>query len=203
MRNKQYAYYRDKLLSEDELSKVGFEWKSLAEIGENVNSKRKPITKGNRKEGIYPYYGASGIVDYVEGYIFDGDYLLISEDGANLLARTTPIAFSASGKFWVNNHAHIVKFDTYETRRFIEYYFSMIDISKYISAAAQPKLTKDNLNHIPIPIPSLTEQEQIVSILDKFDKLATDLTSGLPREIELRQKQYEYYRELLLGFKRD
>ena len=158
------------------------------------------MTSGNRIAGEYPYYGASGIVDYVDDYIFDGDYLLISEDGANLLARSTPIAFSISGKNWVNNHAHVLRFDTYETRRYVEIYLNSIDLSPYITGGAQPKLNQKNLNKIPIQLPAPDEQHRIVSILDRFDALCNDLTSGLPAEIEARQKQYEYYRDKLLTF---
>jgi len=165
-----------------------------------MDSKRKPVTKSSRKSGNYPYYGASGIVDYVSDFIFDGDYLLISEDGANLVARNTPIAFSASGKIWVNNHAHVLQFDTYVTRKYVEFYLNSIDLSKYISTAAQPKLNQENLNKIPIPIPSYEEQERIVSILDRFETLTNDLTNGLPAEIATRKKQYEYYRDKLLTF---
>ena len=165
-----------------------------------MDSKRKPVTKSLRKSGKYPYYGASGIVDYVSGFIFDGDYLLISEDGANLVARNTPIAFSASGKIWVNNHAHVLQFDTYATRKYVEFYLNSIDLSKYISTSAQPKLNQENLNKIPIPIPSYEEQERIVSILDRFETLTNDLTNGLPAEIAARKKQYEYYRDKLLTF---
>ena len=200
LRRKQYEYYREKLLSEEELGKVGFEWKTLDQISENLDSKRKPITSGLRTSGKIPYYGASGIVDYVKDYIFDGDFLLISEDGANLLARNTPIAFSASGKIWVNNHAHILKFETYEERRFIEFYLNKIDLTPYISGAAQPKLNKKNLNSIKFPIPSIPEQQRIVSILDKFETLTHSITEGLPLAIEQNQKRYEYYRELLLNF---
>ena len=200
LRQKQYEYYREKLLSEEELEKVGFEWKTLDQISENLDSKRKPITSGLRTSGKIPYYGASGIVDYVKDYIFDGDFLLISEDGANLLARNTPIAFSASGKIWVNNHAHILKFETYEERRFIEFYLNKIDLTPYISGAAQPKLNKKNLNSIKFPIPSIPEQHRIVSILDKFETLTNSITEGLPLAIEQSQKRYEYYRELLLNF---
>ena len=200
LRRKQYEYYREKLLSEEELGKVGFEWKTLDQISENLDSKRKPITSGLRTSGKIPYYGASGIVDYVKDYIFDGDFLLISEDGANLLARNTPIAFSASGKIWVNNHAHILKFETYEERRFIEFYLNKIDLTPYISGAAQPKLNKKNLNSIKFPIPSIPEQQRIVSILDKFETLTNSITEGLPLAIEQSHKQYEYYRELLLSF---
>ena len=196
-RKRQYEYYRNKLLSY-EGNEV--EWKTLDQISENLDSKRQPITSGLRTSGKIPYYGASGIVDYVEDYIFDGDFLLISEDGANLLARNTPIAFSVSGKIWVNNHAHILKFRTYEERRFIEFYLNKTDLTPYISGAAQPKLNKKNLNSIKIPIPPLEEQQRIVTILDKFDTLVNSISEGLPKEIALRRKQYEYYREKLLSF---
>ncbi|XTZ37881.1 restriction endonuclease subunit S [Salmonella enterica] len=197
MRKKQYNYYRDQLLSFDDAE---VEWKTLGELAENLDSKRKPITSGLREAGKIPYYGASGIVDYVKDYIFDGDFLLVSEDGANLLARNTPIAFSISGKTWVNNHAHVLKFDTYAERRYVEYYLNSIDLTTYISGAAQPKLNKKNLESIRIPNPSPEEKERIVSILDKFDALTNSITEGLPREIELRQKQYAYYRDMLFSF---
>ncbi len=197
LRKKQYNYYRDQLLCFEEGE---VEWKTLGELAENLDSRRKPITSGLREAGSIPYYGASGIVDYVKDYIFDGDFLLVSEDGANLLARNTPIAFSISGKTWVNNHAHVLKFETYAERRYVEYYLNSIDLTPYISGAAQPKLNKKNLESIRIPNPSPTEKERIVSILDKFDALTSSITEGLPREIELRQQQYEYYRDLLLSF---
>ncbi|TBR40963.1 restriction endonuclease subunit S [Marinomonas agarivorans] len=197
MRKKQYNYYRDQLLS---FAEGEVEWKTLGEIAENLDSKRKPITSGLREAGEIPYYGASGIVDYVKDYIFEGDYLLVSEDGANLLARNTPIAFSISGRTWVNNHAHVLKFETYAERKYVEYYLNSIDLTPYISGAAQPKLNKKNLESINIPNPVSKEKERIVAILDKFDTLTTSLQEGLPREIELRQKQYEYYRDLLLSF---
>ena len=196
-RKKQYNYYRDQLLSFEEGE---VEWNALGELAENCNSKRKPITSGLREAGAIPYYGASGIVDYVKDYIFDGDFLLVSEDGANLLARNTPIAFSINGKSWVNNHAHVLKFDTYAERRYVEYYLNSIDLAAYISGAAQPKLNKKNLESILIPNPVLNRKELIVSSLDKFDSLTSSVTEGLPREIELRQQQYEYYRDLLFSF---
>lgn len=196
-RKQQYAYYSEQLFTFEEGE---VEWKALGDLAENLDSKRKPITSGLRESGDIPYYGASGIVDYVKDYIFNGDYLLVSEDGANLIARNTPIAFSISGKNWVNNHAHVLKFETYAERRYVEYYLNSIDLTPYISGAAQPKLNQKNLNSIKIPSPSLKEKERIVTILDKFDDLTTSVTEGLPREIELRQQQYEYYRKLLLSF---
>ncbi|MGF1743823.1 restriction endonuclease subunit S [Vibrio minamisatsumaniensis] len=196
-RKKQYNYYRDQLLSFEEGE---VDWECLGNLAKNLDSKRKPITSGLREPGDIPYYGASGIVDYVKDYIFDEDLLLISEDGANLLARNTPIAFSISGKTWVNNHAHVLKFKTYAERRFVEFYLNSIDLTPYISGAAQPKLNKKNLNSIRIPNPSPEEKERIVAILDKFHALTSSIKDGLPREIELRQKQYEYYRDLLFSF---
>lgn len=196
-RKKQYNYYRDQLLTFDEGE---VEWKTLRELAENLDSKRKPITSGSREPGEIPYYGASGIVDYVKGFILDGDYLLVSEDGANLIARSTPIAFSTHGKIWVNNHAHVLEFKTYAERKYVEHYLNSIDLTPYISGSAQPKLNKKNLNSIGIPNPPFEQKKRIVATLDKFDTLTHSISEGLPREIELRQQQYEYYRDLLLNF---
>ncbi len=205
-RRRQYHYYRDALLSFDARmsgasKQARIRWATLGEIAINLDSQRHPVTKSARTPGNIPYYGASGIVDYVSDYIFDGDYLLVSEDGANLLARSTPIAFSISGKTWVNNHAHVLQFNTYAERRFAEIYLNSIDLSPYVSGAAQPKLNQANLNRIPIPVPSLEEQARIVAILDKFDALVNDLGSGLPAEIKARRQQYAHYRDRLLSFR--
>ena len=193
-RRKQYEYYRDQLL--DLEGKPGVEMKTLPEISDNRDRVRKPITSSKRKAGNYPYYGASGIVDYVDGYIFDGDYLLISEDGANLVARSTPIAFSITGKNWVNNHAHVLQFQDKATQKYVEIYLNMIDLEPWINGAAQPKLNQDNLNKISIPLPSLQEQQRIVSILDTFEASIQNLEAQLSQ----REKQYDYYRNKLLTF---
>ena len=198
-RRRQYHYYRDQLLNFEGRDDV--QWMTLGEVAINQDSKRRPVTKSARNKGEIPYYGASGIVDYVSDYIFDGDFLLVSEDGANLIARSTPIAFSISGKTWVNNHAHVLQFNSYTERKLIEIYLNSIDLTPYISGGAQPKLNQANLNKIPIPVPPLEEQTRIVAILDKFDALVNDLSSGLPAEISARRKQYEYYRDRLLTFK--
>lgn len=142
--------------------------KTVDQFSTNLDSKRVPITKSDRKAGEFPYYGASGIVDYVADYIFDGDTLLVSEDGANLLTRSTPIAFSVSGRYWVNNHAHILKFANMATQKFIEFYLESIPLDDYITGAAQPKLNQKALNSIPIPIPdALDEQAQVVDRLER------------------------------------
>lgn len=199
LRQKQYSFYRDKLLSfEDEVYQV--EWKALGELAENLDSLRKPVTKGARTTGKYPYYGASGIVDFVDDYIFDGEFLLVSEDGANLIARKTPIAFPINGRTWVNNHAHVLKFESQIDQKFVSYYLNHIDLSPYISGAAQPKLNKQNLNSILLPYPNEQIRKRIVQVLDNFDAVCNDLNIGLPKEIELRQKQYEYFRDKLFTF---
>jgi type I restriction enzyme M protein len=143
----------------------------LGDLAENLDSKRVPITQGDRKSGPFPYYGASGIVDRVERFIFDEDLLLISEDGANLLARSTPIAFSVSGKCWVNNHAHVLRFQNPATQKLIELYLNSISIEQYVTGAAQPKLTQQALNDIPIPLPPLEMQKEIVAEIEGYQKV--------------------------------
>jgi len=145
-----------------------WEKKKLNQISENLDSKRIPITKNKRNSGNIPYYGASGIVDYVADYIFNDNLLCISEDGANLLARTYPIAFSITGKTWVNNHAHVLKFQNLTIQKFVELYINSINIDEYVSGMAQPKLNQAMLNKIPIPIPTLPEQQSIVRQLDSL-----------------------------------
>lgn len=222
-RKKQYEFYRDSLLTflekgESILTEqnrtelryalikllqyvFGFVWIPLGSISENLDSYRKPIKQGNRVKGIYPYYGASGIVDYVKDYIFDGNFLLVSEDGANLTARVTPIAFSITGKNWVNNHAHVLKFHDLDMQKYVEFYLNFLNLQSVISGAAQPKLTKNNLDKIKIPVPDENVLKKIVSILERFATICHDISSGLPAEIEARKKQYEYYRDKLLDFK--
>ena len=157
---------------------------TVDQISTNLDSRRIPITKSDRRSGEYPYYGASGVVDHVADYIFDGDSLLISEDGANLLARSTPIAFSVSGKLWVNNHAHVLKFANMATQRFVEFYLGSVKVDGYITGAAQPKLTQTALNSIPIPIPeSVDAQAGIVQRIDALTEQADRLASLSKRKL--------------------
>ena len=150
---------------------MSWEVKTLNQIAENLDKKRVPITKNVRSNGAYPYYGASGIVDYVGEFIFEGDLLLVSEDGANLLARTYPIAFSIHGKTWINNHAHVLRFKEITTQKLVEFYLNSIPLNDFVSGMAQPKLNQKMLNTIPIPFPPLAEQEVIVA---KFDELSAE-----------------------------
>jgi len=164
----------------------GPEWveTTVDQISTNLDSRRVPITKNVRTSGEYPYYGASGIVDYVGDYIFEGDTLLVSEDGANLLARSTPIAFSVSGKYWVNNHAHILKFENMATQRFVEFYLESIKLDEYITGAAQPKLNQKALNSIPIPIPKSVEaQAKIVECVESLQEETQRLESLYQRKL--------------------
>jgi type I restriction enzyme S subunit len=172
---------------------VGWKIKYLDKLCENLDSKRVPITKSSRKSGNIPYYGASGIVDYVADYIFDEDLLLVSEDGANLLARTYPIAFSITGKTWVNNHAHVLRFKEKITQTFIEYYLNSISLEPYVSGMAQPKLNQKSLNSIAIPFPPLLEQKRIVAIL-------AEAFEGIDRAIANTGKNLANTRELFESY---
>ena len=171
-------------------------WKRVRfdSISENLDSKRVPVTESDRKDGIYPYYGASGIVDWISDYIFDEDILLVSEDGANLLMRSTPIAFSVSGKSWVNNHAHVVRFHDFATQKFIEVYFSLIDISEYITGTAQPKLNQAKLNAMLFCWPPLALQNQFATFVERVDQQKQTVQQSLEK-LELMKKalMQEYF----------
>jgi type I restriction enzyme, S subunit len=136
----------------------GWELASVDQITNNHDGRRVPVKRSDRDnmEGEYPYYGASGVIDHVDDYLFDGEYLLIAEDGANLLTRSTPIAFRASGKFWVNNHAHIVQTYAEIPLQYLEFFFESINLKFFVTGSAQPKLTQTNLNRISVPLPPST-----------------------------------------------
>ncbi len=120
------------------------EWRlrPLGDLTENFDSIRVPIKRADRRRGPSPYYGASGVVDYVDGFLFDGEFLLIAEDGENLRTRSTPIAFLARGKFWVNNHAHIIRGNDNADTRFLMYVLRTTNISGYLTGSTMPKLTQ-------------------------------------------------------------
>jgi type I restriction enzyme S subunit len=162
----------------------GWQEYTLPELAENLDSRRVPITKSDRKAGPYPYYGASGIVDHVHDFIFDEECLLISEDGANLLMRSTPIAFSVNGKYWVNNHAHILRFRERATQRLVEHYLESIDLSPWITGAAQPKLNQSAMNSIPIRLPKdLKERGDLVNKLDELQRETKALEATYERKL--------------------
>jgi type I restriction enzyme S subunit len=146
--------------------------KTIDETCEILNNLRKPLTTNLREKGIYPYYGASGIIDYVKDYIFNERLLLIGEDGAKWLAYEKT-AFIAEGKYWVNNHAHVLKpIGVVDT--LLENYLVKLDISPFITGAAPPKLTLGKLKSIPVPIPeNQKEQQKIAACLSSLDDVIT------------------------------
>lgn len=151
---------------------------NLRYVFDFLNEKRFPLSSLERaeKKGQYPYYGASGIIDYVDEYILNEKTILIAEDGANLLSRSTPLAFIAQGKYWVNNHAHILKPKNLQFN-FWTYFLQSLDFTIYITGSAQPKLSRENLGDVVVLKPSLNEQQIIANFLDhetaKIDTLIT------------------------------
>ncbi|GAA9324869.1 restriction endonuclease subunit S [Helicobacter pylori] len=226
-RKKQYQYYQNMLLDFNDINQnhkdakeklaqktypkrlqtllqtlapKGVEFRKLGEVCEILDNRRIPIAKNKRNPGIYPYYGANGIQDYIDSYIFDGDFVLVGEDGSVINKDNTPVVNWASGKIWVNNHAHVLQTKNELKLKFLYFYLQTIDVS-YCVAGTPPKINQENLKTLTIPIPPLEIQQEIVKILDQFLALTTDLLAGIPAEIEARKKQYEYYREKLLAFK--
>lgn len=142
------------------------------EITINFDKKRIPLSAAQRKKrhGIYRYYGAQGVIDYIDDYIFDGTFLLIAEDGENLKSQKQNIAQIATGKFWVNNHAHIVQGTELCDTRFLCYLLNSMDLSGYVTGSAQPKLSQKSLNAVMLSIPDISIQRKIVDYLYTLDK---------------------------------
>ena len=169
------------------------EWKKLGEVCEILDSKRKPVSKGDRSQGEYPYYGANGIQDYVDDYIFDGTFLLLGEDGSVINKDKSPVLHWATGKIWVNNHAHVLSQNESSLLRYLYYILQCTDVSDIVRGVP-PKINQANIRNLVVPIPSLSEQQWIVGILDTF----TSSIENLKEQIAQRRKQYEYYRDQLL-----
>lgn len=142
---------------------------SLGDMVEFLDGQRVPLSKADRanRKGPYPYYGASGIIDQIDDFIFGEDLLLLAEDGANLIRRSTPIAFIAKGKYWVNNHAHVLRpIPGIADIGFLEYALADYDVSVFNFASAQPKLNQKNARKIAFPLPPIERQREIVEYLD-------------------------------------
>jgi type I restriction enzyme, S subunit len=160
---------------------------SLGEVCEILDSLRKPITKKFRKSGVYPYYGATGIVDYVDNYIFDETLVLIGEDGAKW-NKGEQTAFIATGKYWVNNHAHVVRpLKNKLNQKFLVYYLNSIDLKPWVTGLTVPKLNQEKLKSISIPLFSIEEQNNIVS---KVDSAYTEIDK-INKFEEIKIKQTE------------
>lgn len=171
-RDLQIAYFYD-LFGDPALNPKQWPVARLGDLARNEDGRRVPVKAADRegKSGIYPYYGASGVIDYVDEYIFEGDRLLVGEDGANLLARSSPIAFMASGRFWVNNHAHVLASNGRAELRFLEFLIGRTDLKPYVSGTAQPKLTQASLARIPVILPPLQLQRRFCELLKKSGEL--------------------------------
>ena len=153
----------------------------LGKYVENHDGARVPISETLRTErrGAYPYYGASGVIDTIDGFTHEGKFVLIGEDGANLVTRSKPIAFIATGKIWVNNHAHVLKCKEGASDEYLAYYINSIDLTPYVSGSAQPKLNQKNLNTIPVPVPPTEEQTEIVRRVETLFAFADRLEARL------------------------
>lgn len=140
-----------------------WKWLRFGDLMWNRDSERIPVSVAERKKlsKNYDYYGASGVIDKVENYIFEEKLLLIGEDGANLVSRSTPIAFIATGKYWVNNHAHVLGCYKCDYLDFVMYYINSISLIPYVTGSAQPKLNQENMNKIPVPLPPFKELTRI------------------------------------------
>ena len=149
-----------------------FETVTFEEITINYDKKRVPLSTKQREsiKGDYRYYGAQGVNDYIDDYIFDGKYLLIAEDGENLKSKKQNIAQLAEGKFWVNNHAHIVQCNSKCRIEYLCYLINSMDLSGYITGSAQPKLSQANINKISFRIPTIEQQDLILSVLIPIEK---------------------------------
>ena len=161
-----------------------YQLRRLEEVSENHDSRRIPIRAADRNPGPYPYYGAQGIVDHVDNFIFDGSFVLVAEDGENLRSRNQDIALLAEGRFWVNNHAHILRGNSEASTRFLRYAINSADISGYVTGSTIPKLSQRNLRLIPIPCPPLEEQQKIVSLLGSLDD-KIELNRRMNKTLEL------------------
>ena len=145
----------------------------LGDIVDFLDGQRKPLKESERIKGKYPYYGASGIIDYINDYLFDENLVLLSEDGANIIDRNYPICFIATGKYWVNNHAHVLKVKTGIIDRFICESLERLDYTKFNTGTAQPKLNQDICQKIVITIPNEDEQKCISEFLDRINHIIT------------------------------
>jgi len=146
-------------------------WCRLGEMSINRDGERNPISLADRnnREKIYDYYGASGVIDKIDGYTHEGELLLIGEDGANLVSRSTPIAFIATGKYWVNNHAHVLETVHRITLDYLKCYINSIDLKPFVTGGFQPKLSQGNLNIIPVPLPPISFQYKIMVFITDFE----------------------------------
>ena len=196
-RRKQYEYYRDQLLSFKHLSGGGkneVEWKTLGEVATKISSGRN---KEKLSEGIFPVYGSTGIIAYSNSYQFDRELILVARVGAN-----AGFVNIANGKYDVSDNTLIIEPNEDTSLKYLFYVLQNMNINKFAKGGGQPLITASLIKKLRIPLPPLSTQRRIVSVLDRFESLVNDISTGLPAEIAARHQQYEYYRDQLLSFKR-
>ena len=159
------------------------------EVSVNYDKKRVPLSGAQRekRKGDYRYYGAQGVIDYVDDYIFDGTFLLIAEDGENLKSKKQNIAQVVNGQFWVNNHAHVVTGNELCDTHYLCYLINSMDLSGYVTGSAQPKLSQANLNVVTLLLPQIEIQKNIVDYLRKIDEkieLNTQINENLLQQAQ-------------------
>jgi type I restriction enzyme S subunit len=172
-------------------------WARFAEVSINRDGERIPVSSSDRESRakIYDYYGASGVIDKIDGYLFEKTLLLIGEDGANLINRSTPIAFLAHGKYWVNNHAHVIDATHRKLLDYLALFINSISLRPYVTGTAQPKMNQAKLNSILVAVPPLAEQSRIVTRVEELMQLCDALeTSG-----QLEAQQHAQLVNTLLG----
>lgn len=165
----------------------GWVWTTIGDILINRDGERIPVSSAIRKKQnakLYDYYGAAGVIDKVDDYLFNERLLLVGEDGANLLSRSKDNAFFAEGKYWVNNHAHIIDASDKRLLDYIALYINAIPLDMYVTGSAQPKLNQDNLNRISVPLPPLAEQFRIVQAVEECKRIVNGIENN---QIELQE----------------
>jgi type I restriction enzyme S subunit len=170
----------------------GWSWVPLGQYVENHDGRRVPISRSEResRQGAFPYYGASGVIDTIDGFTHEGEFVLIGEDGANLLTRSKPLAFLTRGKVWVNNHAHVLRCKPGFSNAYLAYYINSINLSAYVTGTAQPKLSQSMMNKIPIPVAPPEQQTEIVAELEKQFSRLNEAVANLQR-VKANLKRYK------------
>lgn len=173
--------------------KQGWVKKNLGEVVNVLDNLRKPITKRDRIEGEYPYYGATGILSYVHNYIFSEKLVLIGEDGAKW-ASGDNTSFIAEGKYWVNNHAHVIRPNrSIIIDEWIVYFLNFSDLTPFITGMTVPKLNQEKMRNIPIPLPPLPEQQRLVSILDEAFAATAKAKANAEQNLKNAKELFESY----------
>ena len=190
------------------VGKIPAHWsvKRLKYVMNNFDSQRKPIEAQNRSQDgdvLYDYYGASGAIDKIDDYIFDETALLIGEDGANLVLRHLPLIYIATGKYWVNNHAHILRPKAESDLYFMAHQMEIIDYSLLITGSAQPKLSQENLNNVMLVVPPLEEQLEIATFLNQKVTVIDEIIGNKQKQLDaIRQHKKSLIYEYVTGKKR-